>query len=461
MGGTERTSAEQESYGRRIAAQLAAAEALNVDFHAVISTLADVRDRAADSDVRRSRGDERALEGLSVAVKDVIDTAGHVTTMGSDAYRTHVPEADAAVVERVRERGGVIVSKTNLSEYAMGATSHNAHYGDVANAWNVERVAGGSSGGSAVAVALGLADAALGTDTGGSVIIPAGLNGVSGLRPSFGRVPNRGVLPVSCNFDTVGPIARDVSSVRRLFDAIQGDDPEDGDQPASFASSGRFVSRISAPGSLEGVRVGIVRGEHFAPDEPAIRERLDEAIGVLADLGAVLVDIELAGAEDAHSHMACQMFADFYAVHEPHFEARPDEFGEDLRYRLMRGKRTTGAEYSRSRRWTQHWRKRVSRVFDGIDVAITATTPVSAPPIRSSSMASTTPNLTRFTHPWCLWAGPTLSVPIGAGENSPVGMSISGPPWSDELVMAVGEAFQLATDWHRRRSASSRILPPP
>ncbi|MEU7877960.1 amidase [Microbispora bryophytorum] len=436
----------------RIAAQLDGIDRLNGSYHAVISKLPEAAVVAAELD--RSGSSPGPLAGLSVGVKDVIATAGHPTTMGSAIYRDHVPDADAEVVARIRAAGGVILAKTNLSEFAMGATSHNAHYGNVGNAWDPARVAGGSSGGSAAAVALGLCDAALGTDTGGSIVIPAALNGLTGLRPSLGLVSNRGVYPVSSNFDTTGPIARSVGQVRRLLQVIAGWDPEDPDQPPTAREwdAGHKETR------LPGLRIGVPRG-HFVAEEPEIAARFEDALGVLAGQGAKLVELELPAASEALPNMATQMFTDFYGVHAERFTTHPEQYGSDLTHRLRLGGATTGVEYSTSRRWTERWRHSLALTFERVDVIVTPATSISAPLIEDSAMATTTPLLTRFTHPWCLSLGPTLSVPIGAGRHSPVGMLITGPAFGERLVLEVGDAYQSMTEWHHHTPEARIDIP--
>jgi len=277
-------------------------------------------------------------------------------------------------------------------------------------------------------------------------VIPAALNGLTGLRPSLGLVPNRGVFPVSSNFDATGPIARSVPEVRRLLHVIAGNDPDDPDQPRLPVNG---QCRDPRPIDPHGLRVGVPRG-HFVAEEQEIADRFDAAVEALAGIGVELVDLDLPGAADALPNMATQMFADFHAVHADRFAEHPEQYGADLTHRLRLGAATTGVEYSRSRRWTQHWRHQLERTFDRVDVIVTPATSISAPLIDESAMAVTTPLLTRFTHPWCLSLGPTLSVPIGPGRHSPVGMLITGPALADDVVLGVGEAYQAVTDWHRR-----------
>jgi aspartyl-tRNA(Asn)/glutamyl-tRNA(Gln) amidotransferase subunit A len=438
------------TYKKRVSDQLAAISKLNNSVHAVTSVFEEAVEQGEAADEAAKRGEwQGLLAGTTVGIKDVIDTAGHLTTMGSQFFADHVPAKDAEVVSRLRRAGAILIAKTNLSEFAMGATSQNPHFGYVANAWVTDCVAGGSSGGSAVAVAAGLADVALGTDTGGSILVPSALNGLVGLRPSVGRVSNRGVFPVSTNFDTVGPIARTVADARRTLAAIEGKDPLDLYQrppslPIAFGDLGT---------GIEGIRIGVARN-HFVPEEPEIAAALEAALSVLSNLGAIVEDFHLEGAEDAPANMARQMFADFLIVHEERFATAPDKFGEDVRFRLGLGAKSTGLDYAKGRQWTQRWRSTLARTFEKYDVVATPTTPITAPPIAESTTIATSPILTRFTHPWCLSEGPTLTLPAGISrQGKPIGFQISGPAMAERELFRIGASFQSATDWHTRRPA--------
>jgi aspartyl-tRNA(Asn)/glutamyl-tRNA(Gln) amidotransferase subunit A len=435
------------SFADRVSAQLEATERLNPTLNAVISVFDDAVEQAERVETALQTGsDTGILAGVTVSVKDVIDTAGHLTTMGSRFFATNVPISDAEVVARLRRSDAVLVSKSNLSEFAMGATSQNPHYGFVHNAWDTDCVAGGSSGGSAVAVAAGLADVALGTDTGGSVLVPSALNGIVGLRPSIGRVSNRGVFPVSAHFDTVGPMARTVRETRRLFAAIEGYDPLDPHQRKQLAA----VRMAGTEPLIRGMRIGVPR-KYFHADD-AIMAGVSEALGALEQLGADIVDIGLDGAEDAPGNMARMMFADFLLAHEERYASSPERFGEDLRYRLQLGSDSTGLEYARGRRWALHWRATLDHAFQTVDVVVTPTVTTTAPLIAESTTVTTSPMLTRFTHPWCLSDGATLSIPCGFDKNGrPFAMQLSGPAMSEDTLFTIGEAYQQATDWHRLR----------
>ncbi|NIL77347.1 amidase [Rhodococcus sp. B10] len=381
---------------------------------------------------------ERPLAGITVGIKDNIDVAGSLTTMGSTFFADNFTGTDAPVVHRLRSAGALPIAKTSLAEFAMGATGQNQHYGTVANAVDNTRISGGSSSGSAVAVAAGLVDIALGTDTGGSVLAPSALNGVVGLRPSIGRISNIGVLPVSHSLDRVGPITPTVELMRRTFAAIAGTGAADAYQ----IQDRRPIPDL--PGTLHGLRIA-VPGNHFVPEDAEIADALNEACATFEELGCTVSDIHLDGADDAQSMIVKTMFPDFAAVHQARHAENPDGFGDDVRFRLELGLATSGVEYSRGLSWASAWRRTLDTVFSEFDIVLTPSTPVLAPLISESTTVKTSPIVTRFTHPWCLSLGPTLTLPCAVRSGLPVGMQLSGPQNSEELLFHIARHFERTT----------------
>src|SRR5262249_22443597 len=253
------------------------------------------------------------------ALKDNIDTAGVRTTVGSAFFTDRVPGRDAEVARRLREAGAVLLGKVALHEFAYGATTQNPHHGLCRNPWDVHRIPGGSSGGSGAAVAAELCAAALGTDTGGSVRIPAALNGVSGLRPTTGRVSIRGVFPITWTFDTVGPLARTVEDVALLFSVLAGFDPED---PLSVDAA-EDARGLLAP-DIAGLRIGVPRTFFFDDLDEETASSVHAAAEVLAASGALVEQIELPQAERAGETMAPMIWAEAYAIHRDRLEAQPE-----------------------------------------------------------------------------------------------------------------------------------------
>jgi aspartyl-tRNA(Asn)/glutamyl-tRNA(Gln) amidotransferase subunit A len=422
---------------------------------AFISVMADYASRRArELDARLAAGDAVGpLAGIVIAVKDNIDTAGQRTTLGSGFHAERIPNADAEVVRRLRRAGAVVIGKANLHELAFGATTQNPHYGACRNPWNLETIPGGSSGGSAVAVAAGMCDAALGTDTGGSVRIPAALTGIVGLRPTLGRISIRGIEPVAPQIDTVGPMARTVVEAARLYDAIAGYDPEDEfsvDRPVESA-----VSALTQP--FGGLEVGIPDVRFFEGIDPEIARSVRAATEGLAELGAHLCPIELDEALDLHTRLRLLAPTNIAARNRERLANAPESFGPDVRERMSLGLGTTGTDYAGWLRLIERWRLRLRRLFEAVDVILTPTVGVPAPKAAAAAdMIGTTGELTRLTFVWSYAGVPSLSVPCGfTSANLPVGMQLIGPDWSEARLLAIGAAYQEATDFHQRRPPAS------
>lgn len=409
------------------------------------------REQAARADAVAARGDELGLlHGTIVAVKDNIEVAGVRCTAGSAFFSEHVPNRDAPVVSRLRRAGAVLIGKTNLHEFAYGTTSQNEHYGACRNPWDERRIPGGSSGGSGVAAATGMCEAALGSDTGGSVRMPASLNGIAGLRPTAGAVPNRGSFPVSPPYDTIGPMAKRVIDVARVHAVIAGPDAED---PASTRDAPPDVLGRLADG-IEGVRV-LVPTAFFADLATAeVREAIASAAEVLAGLGAVVEEGELPGAELAQRHLMPVVYADCAAYHRERLQREPERFGDAVRTRLQPGLELAAIDYAASLRWIESWRHETARLFrERCEVVLTPTMPCGAPLAEGiDDIIRFSEQLSRFTWVWSAAGVPALSVPCGFdGDGLPIGMQLAGTRWSEPLLLRIGHAYQGATDWHLRR----------
>lgn len=402
-------------------------------------------------DRERDRGRRLPLDGMPIAVKDNIDVGGIRRTVASKFFEHHVPAQDADVVRRVREAGAVIVGKALLHEFVYGATCTNPFYGQCRNPWDLDRIPGGSSGGSGAALAADLCIGAFGTDTGGSVRIPAHLNGISGLRPTFGTVSNRGTFPISWTFDTVGSMARSMRDVARLHAVMRGYDAVDPragrpleDDPLEALDEG-----------IEGVRVGVP--EHFFFDgvEPQVAQLVRDAAEQLAGLGADVFELSLPGAEEAYEICTLMIRADALALHRERLDEHPELFGDDVRERLRLGEAIRGWEYARMVERMYEWRRDVRLRFQtDVDLILTPTANAVAPPIEGAEMIATTAQLTRFTYPWSLAHMPAVSIPCGFTSGGlPVGMQLGADRYEDALLLRAGIAYQAVTDWHRRRPA--------
>lgn len=405
--------------------------------------LADAR-RADDA---RAAGEPLPLDGLPLVLKDNVDIAGVRGTCGSAFFADRVASEDAEVVVRLRAAGGVILGKAQTTELMFALRSHGM-YPRCRNPWDADRIPGASSSGSGAAVGADEAIAALGTDTGGSVRIPASFSGVAGLRPTFGLVSTHAVFPLARSLDTVGPLARSVRDVAAVLGAIAGFDPRD---PRSLPG----VATPDLAGLDDGVRglvVGIPTSFFLEDVEPSIERAVREAIDVLVGLGAVVREVDVRGAEGAWRAFTHLVRAEALSIHRERLAARPDLLEPDVRDRLRLGEQLTGADVALLVEHQFAWRREVELLFArGVDV-VASPTVLCPPPTLEDARLGRLGDVTRLTYPWAYAHVPALSVPCGLDAlGLPVGLQLAGPPFADARVLRVGAAYQSATDWHRRR----------
>jgi aspartyl-tRNA(Asn)/glutamyl-tRNA(Gln) amidotransferase subunit A len=385
------------------------------------------------------------LHGRLIAIKDCIDVAATRGTWGSAFFAERIAASDAAAVARLRAAGAVILGTTNLHEFAYGGTTQNPHYGACRNPWDLERVPGGSSGGSAVAVAAGLCDLALGTDTGASIRLPAALTGVAGLRPTPGAVSSRGCMPVSPPHDVIGPLAPSVDDLARAFGVLDGFDPDDPlsrRRPAGTADSGAEPLRIGVPGGYF----------HDGP-EPDALAALEAAARELERAGARLVACDLPLAAEAQEHLNPIVYADAADFHRERLRTAPERFGRAVYERLQPGLALPATDYARGLRWLERFRHSLSGFFaETADALLLPATQGAAPPIAASGDAiAATAALSRFF--WVAPAGglPALALPCGLTQDGlPLGLQLLAPAWREERLFRLGRAYQRRTDWHLR-----------
>jgi aspartyl-tRNA(Asn)/glutamyl-tRNA(Gln) amidotransferase subunit A len=405
------------------------------------------------------------LWGVPVAVKDVIDVAGSVTSAGSKILAHHVASEDATVVARLRASGAVILGKANTHEFAYGATTTSPHFGPARNPWSLDRICGGSSGGSGAAVAAGLAAGTLGTDTAGSIRIPACLCGATGLRPTTGRVSNRGVVPVSWTFDTVGPIARTAEDCALLLGAIAGHDAAD----PTTAEVGVPGYAAGLGGGVAGLRIGVVRTLLEGDVHPGVAAAVEDALSCLSSLGARVEPADLPLFEQAGTIQQAMQFPEATTAHLHWLRTRLADYGADVRARLLVGLFLAPTVYvtgQRARRlFFESWRP----VLERFDLLAAPTMPVPAPRIGEETIRVAGTEipyrlaLIRFNSCWSLPGLPAASVPCGFVEGLPVGLALVGRRFAEGTVLRVAHAFQQATDWHERRpalAASPTAAPP-
>ena len=429
---------------------LARIEKLNPSLNAFITVMSEsalVEARSAEAEI--GRGEWRgALHGIPVALKDLIDTAGVRTTAASALYKDRVPGEDAEVVQRLREAGAVIIGKNNLHECAYGGSSLISYFGEVHNPWDVGRIAGGSSGGSAAAVAAGLAYAAIGTDTAGSIREPAALCGCVGIKPTYGRVSGRGVIPLSLSLDHIGPLAATVEDAAIVLQAVAGYDSRDitsVDVPVAD-----YVSAVRE--GVKGIRVGVPRDYFFDDLDVDVAAAMEHALEGLQSLGAELKDVHL----DVPTDRRLQM-AEAYAFHAENVAKSPELYLPDTVRRIRAGEDASASEYIQRRREQDEARRNIRAAFEDVDVLVTPTIPMPAPAIADlkadpDALRPAELKLLRNTRPFNVWGLPAISVPCGFTQSGlPIGMQIAGPHWREDLVLQVAYAYERATAWHKRR----------
>ncbi|CAL9554523.1 Glutamyl-tRNA(Gln) amidotransferase subunit A [Streptomyces sp. enrichment culture] len=384
-------------------------------------------------------GPRGPLHGIPMALKDLIDAEGIPTTASSHVRAGHVAERDSRVAERLGAAGAVLLGKTHTHEFAYGLTTPQTK-----NAWDHSRVAGGSSGGSAVAVAAGGATFAMGTDTGGSIRVPAALNGVVGLKPTYGLVPRTGVTSLSWSLDHVGPLTRTVQDAALVLSATAGHDPRD---PASV--SGPMPDRF--PGDdLRGLRVGVPRNHYFDRVAPEVEESVRGAIERLAELGAELVDVEIPMARYIQAVQWGLMVPEATAYHERSLRATPDLYAADVRILLEAGELTSAGDYLRAQRARTMMRDAWARMFDGIDVLAAPTVPMTAAEAGQEAVEwadgtteAVSDSYVRLCAPANITGVPALTLPVGHDRAGlPIGMQLMARPFHDATVLRVGRVYE-------------------
>jgi aspartyl-tRNA(Asn)/glutamyl-tRNA(Gln) amidotransferase subunit A len=427
-------------------AALSRIERLDSRLRAFITVTADqARERARQADAELAAGRDRGwLHGIPIAVKDIFATRGVRTTAGSRIYENFVPDYDAAVVERLEAAGAVLLGKNNLHELAYGITSANPHFGVVRNPWDPERSPGGSSGGSGAAVAAGMVYAAMGSDTGGSVRIPASFCGVVGLKPTYGRVSRHGVTPLAWSLDHAGPLARSVRDAALVLNAVAGHDRRD---PTS--SRHPVVDFTPEEGcSIRGARVGFPQDYFFERLDRDVESLVRGAIARAGSLGAVVKPVTLPDMEALAASGRVIQLCEAAAAMEPHLGARAS-FGSDVLALYDQGRLLPATTYIQAQRLRRRIQQEFARVWREVDCLITPATPCAAPRIGEDTVRlggrdeDTRLAVTRLVRNWNILGLPALAMPCGLiGKGLPAGIQIVGPPWEEALVLRVGAALE-------------------
>lgn len=410
-------------------------ERLNPKLNAFITVTAEsavAEARAAESEL--AKGNDRGpLHGIPIALKDIIDTAGVRTTAASAVDADRIPKKDARVVTLLRQAGAVIVGKTNLHEFAYGGSGLISHYGPVRNPWDVTRITGGSSSGSAAAVAAGMCLAAIGTDTAGSIRLPAAFCGIVGHKPTYGLVSARNVVPLSWSYDHVGPMTRTAADAATVLSAIAGYDEID------------LASREYHPAALRELatlRVGVARQGFFDQCEAGVARQVESAVGVLGRLVREVRDVVVPMSTDRTVHVA-----EAFLYHEPMPERRAQLYHPETLRRIRNGAAVTASEYIRAFRELQATRRFAAKLMGDCDVVVSPTVPMLPPTFAEleanpAELRARELLMLRNTRPFNVLGTPAVTIPCAVVDGLPVGLQISGRPGEDLLVLAVAEALE-------------------
>jgi aspartyl-tRNA(Asn)/glutamyl-tRNA(Gln) amidotransferase subunit A len=397
------------------------------------------------------------LHGMPIALKDNIALKGLRTTAGSKVLGDWIPEEDATVAARLKGAGAIFVGKTNLHEFAWGGTTDNPHYGTCRNPWDPSRFPAGSSGGSGAAVAARTCFGALGTDTGGSIRLPSAINGITGIRPTIGRVSNHGVIPLAWSMDTVGPMARTVADCALMFNAVAGHDGKD--DGTALEPVPDYTADLDR--GVAGLRIGVVPGYFFHHLQPPVHAAVEGALATFRGLGATIVDVEIA---NIHGNISAQLTiesAEPSTYHQRWLRERPEDYGEDVRTLLEMGEMLLATQYLQAQRYRNLLRREFLDAFKTVDVFVCPTLPFTATPVRETKVIiengieeDMLSAIMQFTGVPSLTGLPSLAVPCGFdGDGLPIGMQIIGRPFAEATLFRAGAAYQSATDFHTRAPA--------
>ena len=396
------------------------------------------------------------MHGIPIGLKDLVDVAGKATTGGSKVLQNNIAASDAAVTDRLNRAGAITLGKTNLVEMALGSAGVNPYTGDACNPWDTDKITGGSSSGSGSAVAGGLVYGALGSDTGGSIRMPASLCGIAGIKPTYGRVPRTGVLDLSWSKDHVGPMTRRTADCAHMLNVIAGHDPRD------IASSTRqvpdFTSELDK--GLEGLRIGIPEHYFFDPDivDAEVLSSVNDAIELLANNGAEIVPIPMEWVSHGRAINVIISVAEGLAVHEKLLAENADDYTPAVRTRMLTALNIPAVDYIRAQRARQAFSVQMAEATKHVDVLATPSIPVLAHTIKEctvapgEALAEKSHEIPLFTSIFDVTGEPSLSVLCGFDSTDmPIGLMISGHAFDEATVLRVGHTYEELAGWHNRR----------
>ena len=439
-----------------IDAHLARIEATEPTLNSFITLLPDrAREAALRAESQILAGQYRGpLHGIPVGLKDLFNTAGVRTTSGSRIFDTFVPTQDCTVASRFQRAGAILLGKLNMHQFAYGPTGENFDYGHMHNPWNPELITGGSSGGSGSAAAAGQCTITMGSDTGGSVRIPAALCGIVGLKPTYGLVSRAGLTPLSWCLDHPGPLVRTVEDAALTMNVIAGFDARDP------ASANREIPDYTAAltGSVQGLRIGLPVEYFDAPLDAQVAQKVREAVSILEGMGATVTEVSLPMFQDSQVISGAILMSEAAAYHRELLARDGDKLSPAVRLRLEAGLFVTAADYLKAQQARARFNREMAQLFENVDLLAGPTEPITAPPILATEVeigeqkVGTTGALTQYTRPYNISGTPAISVPCGFSDSQmPIGLQLAGKPFDEMTVLRAAHAYEQATEWHRQR----------
>ncbi len=437
-------------------AHLALVDALEPTLNSFITVtreevLADAKQAEREIQSGSYRG---PLHGVPFGLKDLYYVAGVRNTSGSRIFDQFVPTHDSTVAARFRKAGGILLGKLNLHQFAYGPTGENPDYGDMHNPWNPDCIAGGSSGGSGSATAAGQCTLAMGTDTGGSIRIPAGLCGIVGLKPTYGHLSRYGITPLSWSLDHAGPMVRSVEDAALVMNALAGYDPQD--PTSAQAPPSDFTQALT--GDVRGLRVGVPKEFFQVPLDPEVKEAVRKAIEVLEELGASVTEVSWPMFHQAAAISSVILMSEATAYYRDLVLRRGAELASSVRLRIEAGLFFSAADYVRAQQARTLFNRQSLDLLRQVDVLAGPTLPVTACKLGSAEIQvgntrqGIIPTLTQFSRPFNINGFPAITVPCGFSSlGLPIGLQLAGRPFDEETVLRVAHAYEQATPWHERR----------
>jgi aspartyl-tRNA(Asn)/glutamyl-tRNA(Gln) amidotransferase subunit A len=409
--------------------------------------------RQAEKDIQAGRY-KGPLHGIPVALKDLYNTGGVRTTSGSRIFDTFIPTEDCTVAAKFHQAGAILLGKLNMHQFAYGPTGENPDYGHMHNPWNPDMVTGGSSGGSGSAAAAGQCTITTGSDTGGSIRIPAALCGIVGLKPTYGLVSRYGLSALSWSLDHPGPMTRTVEDTAITMNVIAGHDPKD--VASAKVDIPDYTSALT--GDVKGLRIGIVKEYFEAPLDPQVRKAVMDAISLLESMGAEIKEVSYPMFNQSQAISSTVLMAEATAYHRDLLEKDGHQLYEPVRQRLEAGLFISAAEYLRAQQARSIFDQQGRRLLDEVDLLAGPTEPVTAPEILASKVMAGEQEvgvvgaLTQYTRPYNINGFPAISVPCGFSDDEmPIGLQLAGRPFDELTVLRAAHAYEQANDWHTRR----------